>query len=327
MRGSQLSEDSPPMIAGVFTGDSQRSQPSRRSPDASLAARAISAASVSMAVSQVARAPASLTNRLLDMFCRKKRWQVIAATLCGALAIWVHASSHASQWLFGANGSNWEKSWVWWLIAVPLDVSLVIFFARYLASFLFRVWLRDLADSLIIRETIVKVFSGIVEDKRFHSTVASLLEADEVVRGVSSLVCGVMGNPGVHQALSSAVAGILQSGTTADASLQCLSGALRHEHVMAEVECFLNSQEVGNVCTLQFARVLEDDRVREACAGLINSLAGDDQVRGVLHQRAVSFLRDGKLYQAGGQGFKSAILPGRCWGTPEHSPTEHQHDS
>lgn len=281
--------------------------------------------SISMAVSQVARAPVSLTNILLDLFCRKKRWQLIAATFCGALAIWLHASSHASTWLFP--GSNWEKSWVWWLVAVPLDVSLVIFFTRYLASFLFRVWLRDLADSMIIREAIVKVLSGIVEDKRFHSTVANLLEADEVVRGVSGLICGVVGNPGVHQALSSAVAGVVQSDTTADASLQCLSGALRHEHVIAEVECFLSSLEVGNVCTLQFTRILEDDRVREACAGLIHSLAGDDQVRGVLHQRAVSFLQDAKLYQAGGQGFRTAILPGRCWGNSENSPMEHQHDS
>jgi len=280
-------------------------------------------ATVSHAASSVCRAPASLTDRLAELFCRKKRWQLIAATFCGALAIWVHASSHASTWLFGG---DWEREWVWWLVAVPLDVSLVIFFTRYLASFLFRVWLRDLSESAIIRDTMVKVFSGIAEDTRFQNTVASVLEADEVVRGVSGLICGVMNNPEVHQALASSVAGVLKSDTTAQATFKCASTALQHESVLAVAESFLSSQEVGNALAVNFARVLEDASVREASSGLIHSMLRDEEVRGVLHQRAVSFLQDGKMYRAGGQGFKSAIFPGRCWNNPENSPRESQHE-
>lgn len=276
--------------------------------------------SVSIAVGQAARAsakaPVTLANRLLDLFVRKKRWQLIAATLCGALAIWVHASSHVSTWLFGGNA--WEKSWVWWLIAVPIDVGLVIFFARYLASFLFRVWLRDLSESLVLKETLVKVCSGIAEDERFRSTVAGFFGTEEVLRGVSALVSGVICNPGVRQALTSSVAGVLQSDTTADATSQCISETLRHEIMIAEAERFLSSQEVANAVTLQFARILENGHVREACAGLIQDVCRDDQVRGVVHQRAMSFLQDGGLYRAGGQGFKSAIFPCRCWSHPDH---------
>jgi len=263
---------------------------------------------VSAASARATKVPAALINRFADWFCRKKQWQLIAATFCGALAIWVHASSDVSEWLFG---NDWSQSWVWWLVAVPLDVSLLIFFTRYLASFVFRIWLRDISESPVIRETFAKVCSGMIEDTQFKSTVANLLADDDVARGVSGLISGVMNNPGVQQAIALSLAGIVTSKTTADAVLQCTSGALRHENVRAEAERFLSSQEVGRALTLNFARVLEDDAVREASAGAVLSILRDDQVGGVLHQQAMSFLQDGKLYQAGGQGFKSAMFPSK----------------
>merc|ERR1719471_294842 len=112
----------------------------------------------------------------------RRRWQLIMAMICGIFAVYVHASSWMSEILFGR---DWERSWVWWFVAVPLEVLLAIYFTRYVGEMLARTWLLEIARSSITKQAILTLTENLISDPRMVEIVARLLDHKLVVEGVT----------------------------------------------------------------------------------------------------------------------------------------------
>lgn len=249
-----------------------------------------------------------LTETLADVFCRKKRWQLIAAILCGAVAVYVHASSWMSQTLFG---KNWERSWLWWCVAVPIDVCLAIYFTRFVGSFVGRIWLQEISESAVTRQAIIALLTGLVRDARVPGLVTALLEHDQVVGAARGLTAGVLRCPGVREAAAGAMASVLSSPETQDATAEAACAVMQRPRLVGAVEALLDSQQLARPLAGQVARLLDDNRVQSAVSRLMHEVLQDDDVREVLHHRAVSLMGDKNVYEAGRKGVAAAMFPSR----------------
>jgi len=258
---------------------------------------------------EVTAGPVRLVDNLLNLFCRKKRWQLIAAVLCGVVAVYTQASSWMSQTLFGA---NWERSWLWWFVAVPIDVCLAIFFTRFVGSFLGRIWLREISESTITRQAIITLLSGLVQDTRVPELLTALLRHDVVMGSLCQLTASVLQSSEVRKAAAATTASVLGSEATQEATVQATTSIMSNPRLASDMEALLDAKELGRPLAGQVSRLLDDSRVRHSVTELMREVLQDSNVKEVLHVRAVSLMGDRKVYEAGRQGVAAAMFPGRC---------------
>jgi len=253
----------------------------------------------------ISRSPKVATNAFLDNCCRRKSWQLIVSILCGVVAVYVHSSSSFSAWLFG---KDWNESWLWWCIAVPMYVYLAIYFTRYLGSYLARTWLREISESPIIHRALVTLVKGIFEEPEFGETLAGFLDQDIVVDSVASLTAAILSSSGVHHAAAGATASVLTDRHVLEATIEASTTAMRDEKLLAGVEELMGRKEFASPLAEQVARLMDDQQVHEAAAGLVHELLEDTSIKEVLHRRAASLIGDAALVEAGRKGLVGAMF-------------------
>jgi len=255
----------------------------------------------------VSRSPVVVANHFLESCCRKKRWQLGISLLCGVVAVYVHSSSRMSEWLFGR---QWERSWLWWCVAVPMYVYLAIYFARFLGSYLVRTWLKEISESPLTHRAMVTMIKGIVEDEEFADILAGFLDRDAVVDSISGLTAAILSSPDVRNAAAGTTASVILDERVTDAGIEASVAAMQSPKLHESVEGLLQRKELTAPLAMQVARILDDSEVREAAAGLIHGVLDDDEVKDVMHLRAASIVGDKEVVEAGRKGFVDAFFGG-----------------
>jgi len=256
-------------------------------------------------VQGVARTPVVATDAVLDHCCRRKRWQLIVSVICGCVAVYIHSSQALSDSLFG---TNFQHSWLWWTTAVPLYVYLAIYFTRFVGAFLVRTWLREASESPALKQAVISLLKGLVQDDEFIMLTTSILEHESIVSSLAGLTAAVLRAPVLHRAAASATAAVLSSKEVQAAGVEAACASMQSPAVTKGLEALLDEPKLLRPLAGQLVRLCDDPRVRQAVAGLLHELLEDSSVKEVVHVRAVSLVNDRNLIEAGRKGVVGALF-------------------
>merc|ERR1712107_195250 len=99
-------------------------------------------------------------------------------------------------------GEDWEREWLWWIVFVPVYLICGIMFARFVGTFLLRMWTQDIVSSKFTHETVATLLQGILNEPQVTDSLAASMKQDTLITAASSLVGGVLRNSEVQQSTS-----------------------------------------------------------------------------------------------------------------------------
>lgn len=171
----------------------------------------------------------------------------------------------------------------------------------------------EISESLIIRDAIIRLCSGLIKDSRTPMLVERFLGSDNIVTGISKLTAAILQSPEVRHAAAGAAASVLASEEVQSASVKTTIAVMQDPSLMCQMEVLFNRPEVAGPLAGQAAALIEDLRVQQAVIKLMREVLSNDEVKTVLHRRAVSLVGDGEVFQAGRRGVAEALFPGSCF--------------
>jgi len=239
---------------------------------------------------------------------------LVLSTLLGVIGVYIWNSKYWSEKLFG---ENWQDSWEWWLIAVPLYIYIGIYFARYVGSFLVQTWAKEISQSPITHKVLVNLAGGVLRDPAIPALLASVMDQEIVRSSMCDVTTTVLSSPQVQDATALTSAAVLRHPCTLEASAAAAGRLMRNPQLPLDLEACLDSTETSRIVTKQVCKLLQNDDVAEAATDFLQNLLSNPVTSQVMKDRAVSFIQDPKIFRAGGYGLVESLKPRsipRCCG-------------
>lgn len=231
--------------------------------------------------------------------------KLLMAMVLGALALFVSSYDGMDAHLYGANS---EREWLWWVVAVPFYVFVAIYFARFVGSYLMRVWLWEIVNSPWVHGAIITLLSGILSEDAADDLFAAALSKPAVVGSASTLTASVITSQPVQEACVGTVVGTLLSTKVADAVVVSAERLLRKPRLQYAMAGFVGNDEFVEPIATQAARILRSEEVACATVGIMERVLEDRDVRSVIKRRAESVAGDAELFTAGRRGLYQALM-------------------
>eukprot|EP00928_Gymnodinium_smaydae_P055553 TRINITY_DN39067_c0_g1_i1.p1 TRINITY_DN39067_c0_g1~~TRINITY_DN39067_c0_g1_i1.p1 ORF type:complete len:335 (-),score=52.42 TRINITY_DN39067_c0_g1_i1:162-1166(-) len=235
----------------------------------------------------------SIAAQLWSNFLHRGHLQFCIALFFASFTVYVHSSTSWSYLLFGEDRLN---SLTYWFIAVPIYIFLAIYFLRFLGSFLMRIWLREVSESVRLREAAIKMAAGLIQDARVPALFAKLMQSPTIVCALSELTAAVLDSAEVQAASSQTTAAVVSSRQVQEATASSCCTLLAHPRLLEEtrraVECELRSDRLDSLLATRVAGILTDARLEQACARLVSDLLENHDLRRGLRKRAASVAGD-----------------------------------
>jgi len=237
------------------------------------------------------------------------------STTLGVVGVYIWQSSWWSITLFG---EQWQQSYVWWFIAVPLYIFVGIYFARYVGSFLARTWANEISRSSVTHKALVELTRGVLSDPTIPVLLASVMNQEIVQNTICDVAAAVLSSPQVQHAASLTSAAVLQHPAVLEAGSAAAGSIFKNPQLGQDLEACLDSGEITALVTAQVCELLQNHKVADAATDFLHNLFSKPAASQVLKDRAVSIIQDPKVFRAGGRGLVESLNFGampRCFGS------------
>lgn len=246
----------------------------------------------------------SLTKTQL-WFVSAQNLKLLFGTVLGVLALFISSYEGADDYLYGP---NWEREWLWWLVSVPFYLFAAIYFARFVGSFLMRIWIWEIVNSPWVHGAVITLLTGVLSEETADLLFEAVLAKPAVVQAVSALTASVITSDQVQDACVNTVQGTLLSPNVHDAVVTSAERLLKKPGLHHAMAGFIGNEVFVGPVAKQAARVVQSDEVGEAVIGLMQRVLEHQDIRGVIKRRAESMAGDAELFTAGRRGLREAIM-------------------
>lgn len=226
-------------------------------------------------------------------------------TFLGVLALFIWSYEGADEFLYG---SNWEREWLWWLVAVPFYLFATIYFARFVGSFLMRVWIWEIVNSPWVHGAVITLMTGILSEETADLLFAAVLSKPAVVQAASAMTSNVISSKDVQDACEKTVQGTLLSLKVHDAVVASAQRLLKKPGLHQATAEFIGDEIFVEPIARQAARIVQNNEVGEAVTDLMQQVLEDQEVRTVIKRRAESVAGDAELFTAGRRGLCESMI-------------------
>lgn len=226
-------------------------------------------------------------------------------TFLGAVALFISSYEGADEFLYGP---NWEREWLWWLVAVPFYLFAAIYFARFVGSFLMRVWIWETVNSPWVHGAVITLMAGILSEDTVDLLFTAVLSKPAVVEAASEMTSSVISSKQVQESCIKTVEGTLLSPKVHDAVVASAQSLLKKPDLHQATADLLGDEIFVEPIAKQAVRIVQDDELSEAVIDLMQQVLEDQEVRSIIKRRAESVAGDAELFTAGRRGLCESLL-------------------
>jgi len=202
----------------------------------------------------------------------------------------------------------WEREWIWWVVAVPFYVFAAIFFARFVGSYLMRIWTWEIVNSPWVHGAVITLLTGVLSEESADELFAAQLTKPVMVEATSTLTSDVISSLPVQNACVNTVVTTLLSATVLDAVVTSSERLLQDPRLQNAIAGLIGNEAFVEPVAKQAARIVESEEMGHAVVTLMQQVLEDQAVRSVIKRRAESVAGDPELFTAGRRGFCEALI-------------------
>lgn len=303
MERDQRASSSPPpvkvvQISSADSDDSRAERPSRPHPHSARSAK-------TLITNRATVGPQQSLTKTQKWFMSARYLKLFFGTFLGVLALFISSYEGADEYLYG---SNWEREWLWWIVAVPFYLFAAIYFARFVGSFLMRIWIWEIVNSPWVHGAVITLLTGILSEETADLLFAAALAKPAVVQAASTLTANVISSHQVQDACVNTVQGTLLSPKVHDAVVTSAQRLLKKPGLHQATADFIGDEVFTDPIARQAARIIQSEDVGEAVIGLMQQVLEDQEIRLVIKRRAESVAGDAELFVAGRRGLCEAMM-------------------
>mmetsp|Transcript_88188 Transcript_88188/g.156352 ORF Transcript_88188/g.156352 Transcript_88188/m.156352 type:complete len:253 (+) Transcript_88188:75-833(+) len=217
---------------------------------------------------------------------RNQFFQLFMATAMGSMSVYVQLSTSISEEFLGEDK---RRGLLYWLLLVPLQVCSLVYFVRFLGSFLITSWVRDIAKNDGVRTGLAAMMGSIL----LHNEVLQVFHSEKMISSITHLLVEIVHGPEVHDAVKDLVFKTVQS-----------------EKLVQSMQDLLSRESLADSVVTQLVNVMENEKIPAATGDFAKAVLSRHDVQSAALLRLQSVMRKSEVYEASFVGMSAAAKHG-----------------